>query len=93
MLLFGNRFTPEDYLKALETYRPTFLFVVPSLLLFLASHPSVTKEHLSSVEAITSGAAPLTEGLLQKFRQKISNPEVVIRQGKLEFILEPSKSQ
>lgn len=75
------RFTPEDYLKALETYRPTFLFVVPSLLLFLASHPSVTKEHLSSVEAITSGAAPLTEGLLQKFRQKISNPEVVIRQG------------
>lgn len=75
------RFTPEEYIKALETYRPTFLFVVPSLLLFLASHPQITKEHLSSVEAITSGAAPLTEGLLQKFRQKIDNPEVLIRQG------------
>lgn len=75
------RFTPEDYIKALETYRPTFLFVVPSLLTFIASHPLITKEHLSSVEEITSGAAPLTEGLLQKFRQKIDNPEVMIRQG------------
>lgn len=75
------RFTPEDYIKALEEYKPTYLFVVPSLLLFLASHPSVKKEHLSSVEEITSGAAPLTEGLLQKFRQKIDNPDVTIRQG------------
>lgn len=75
------RFTPEDYIKALVTYKPTYLFVVPSLLLFLASHPQITKEHLSSVEEITSGAAPLTEGLLQKFRLKIDNPEVIIRQG------------
>ncbi|XP_050304061.1 uncharacterized protein LOC126741607 [Anthonomus grandis grandis] len=75
------RFTPEDYLKALETYKPTYLFVVPSLLLFLASHPEVKKEHLASVEEITSGAAPLTEGLLQKFRQKFDNPNLMVRQG------------
>ncbi|XP_018572545.1 probable 4-coumarate--CoA ligase 3 isoform X2 [Anoplophora glabripennis] len=75
------RFTPEDYIKALITYRPTFLFVVPSLLLFLATHPAITAEHLSSVEGIQSGAAPLTEGLLQKFREKIDKPDVLIRQG------------
>ncbi|CAG9856693.1 unnamed protein product [Phyllotreta striolata] len=76
------RFTPEDYVKALETYRPTFLFVVPSLLLFLASHPAVTKEHLKSVEGIQSGAAPLTEGVLQKFKAKLDNPDdMMIRQG------------
>ncbi|XP_066150279.1 uncharacterized protein [Euwallacea fornicatus] len=75
------RFTPEDYINALVNYRPTYLFVVPSLLLFLATHPTITKEHLSSIEEITSGAAPLTEGLLQKFRQKIDNPAVVVRQG------------
>lgn len=75
------RFTPEDYLKALVTYRPSFLFVVPSLLMFLASHPAVTPDHLASIEGIQSGAAPLPEGLLQKFREKIKRPDVTIRQG------------
>lgn len=75
------RFTPEDYIKALVTYRPTFLFVVPSLMLFLASHPAVKSEHLASVEGVQSGAAPLTEGLLQKFKEKIDRPDVLIRQG------------
>nr|XP_023014135.1 4-coumarate--CoA ligase-like [Leptinotarsa decemlineata] len=75
------RFSPEDYIKALETYRPTFLFVVPSLLLFLATHPAITADHLSSVEGIQSGAAPLTEGMLQKFREKINRDDVSIRNG------------
>lgn len=75
------RFTPEDYLKTLITYRPTFLFVVPSLLTFLASHPAVTADHLASIEGIQSGAAPLTEGLLQKFREKIKREDVLVRQG------------
>ncbi|KAJ3657498.1 hypothetical protein Zmor_009294 [Zophobas morio] len=75
------RFTPEDYIKALVQYKPTFVLVVPSLLLFLSTHPAVTKEHLSSLEAVQSGAAPLTEGLLQKFRQKIDRDDVLIRQG------------
>nr|CAI5846908.1 unnamed protein product [Callosobruchus analis] len=80
-LLSIPRFTPEDYIKALVEYRPTFLFVVPSLLLFLASHPAVTKEHLSSIEAIQSGAAPLSEAQLQKFREKVGRDDVLIRQG------------
>lgn len=75
------RFTPEDYVKALQAYRPTALFVVPSLLLFLASHPAVTKKHLSSVRTVTSGAAPATEGLLQKFREKLGRDDVLVRQG------------
>lgn len=75
------RFTPEEYLKALVTYRPTLLFVVPSLLLFLASHPAVTDDHLASIEYIQSGAAPLTEGLLQKFKEKIKRDDICIRQG------------
>ncbi|XP_057658384.1 plipastatin synthase subunit A [Diorhabda carinulata] len=75
------RFTPEDYAKALETYRPTFLFVVPSLLQFLASHPAITKDHLSSVEGIQSGAAPLTEAIIQKFRAKVDDQDISIRQG------------
>lgn len=75
------KFTPEDYIKALVEHRPTYLFVVPSLLLFLASHPAVTSEHLASVKSVTSGAAPCTEGLLQKFREKLGRDDVLIRQG------------
>ncbi|RZB41320.1 uncharacterized protein BDFB_006543 [Asbolus verrucosus] len=75
------KFTPEDYIKTLVKYKPTFVCVVPSLLLFLATHPAVTKDHLSSIEAVQSGAAPLTEGLLQKFRQKVGRDDILIRQG------------
>lgn len=80
-LITMPKFTPEDYIKALVQFKPTMLFVVPSLLLFLASHPAVKMEHLASVKAVTSGAAPATEGLMQKFREKLGRKEVNIRQG------------
>lgn len=86
------KFTPQDYIKALVEYKPTYLFVVPSLLLFLASHPSVKREHLASIQSVTSGAAPCTEGLLQKFREKIGRDDVLLRQGKT-FNLVHSVSQ
>lgn len=76
------KFTPEDYIKALVEHRPTYLFVVPSLMLFLASHPAVTRDHLSSIKNVTSGAAPATEGLIAKFREKVGREDIHIRQGK-----------
>lgn len=83
------RFTPEDYIKALIEQEPTDLFVVPSLLLFLASHPAVSKEHLKTIKSVISGAAPATEGLLQKFRDKVGR-DLLIRQGNsiLMFLIE-----
>ncbi|XP_017768016.1 PREDICTED: probable 4-coumarate--CoA ligase 3 [Nicrophorus vespilloides] len=75
------KFTPEEYIQALATHKPEYLFVVPSLMLFLASHPAVTKEHLASIKSVTSGAAPATEGLLQKFREKVGRDDITIRQG------------
>jgi acyl-CoA synthetase (AMP-forming)/AMP-acid ligase II len=51
--------------------QPTVLFVVPSLLLFLASHPTVRKEHLSSIEKVICGAAPATKNLIDKFKAKV----------------------
>ncbi|XP_026493886.1 probable 4-coumarate--CoA ligase 1 [Vanessa tameamea] len=64
------KFTPEDYIKCLVEYQPTTLFVVPSLLAFLATHPMVKKEHLQSVETIMVGAAPTTDSMLEKFLLK-----------------------
>jgi acyl-CoA synthetase (AMP-forming)/AMP-acid ligase II len=60
--------------------QPTVLFVVPSLLLFLASHPAVTKEHLSSIEKVLCGAAPATKNLIDKFKAKLDR-DIYIRQG------------
>lgn len=76
------KFTPEMYLEAVIKYRPTVLFVVPSLLMFLATHPAVKSEHLSSIKEVTCGAAPASKALLDKFRDKIGRGDNIdIRQG------------
>lgn len=62
-------------------FQPTVLFVVPSLLLFLASHPAVTKAHLESITKVVCGAAPATKSLLDKFIEKVGRKDVSIRQG------------
>jgi hypothetical protein len=61
-------------------FQPRVLFVVPSLLLFLASHPAVTKEHLSFIDDVICGAAPATKNLIDKFKAKL-NRDVDVRQG------------
>ncbi|XP_075233966.1 uncharacterized protein LOC142331766 [Lycorma delicatula] len=75
------KFTPELYIECVIKYKPTFLFVVPSLLLFLASHPAVKTEYLSSIKQITCGAAPATKGLIDKFKEKLGRKDLDIRQG------------
>ncbi|XP_044749927.1 4-coumarate--CoA ligase-like [Coccinella septempunctata] len=74
------RFSPEEYLNCLSTYKPKVLFVVPSLVTFLTENSNVVKEHLSSVENIESGAAPLSSGLMQRFRNKFGE-QIKVRQG------------
>lgn len=77
------KFTPQDYVAALVKYRPSVLFVVPSLLLFLVTHPEVTAKQLESVEKVYSGAAPLKSGLMEKFMEKIGRSNCLVSQGKL----------
>ncbi|XP_050444504.1 uncharacterized protein LOC126848040 [Adelges cooleyi] len=74
------KFTPESYIECVLKFKPTMLFVVPSLLLFLASHPSVKPEHLSSIREITCGAAPASKALIDNFVQK-AQKDIIIRQG------------
>lgn len=78
-----SRFTPEDYIKCLLEYKPTTLFVVPSLLTFLATHPLVKKEYIQSVETIMIGAAPITDSMLEKFLLKCekTKDEIKLLQG------------
>ena len=49
-------------------------------MLFLASHPSVTKEMLEPVDEVLVGAAAATVQLQEKFKSKCAE-DVTIRQG------------
>lgn len=66
---------------SLYILQPTYLHVVPPLMLFLARHPHVLKFDLSSVKNVFVGAAPtpvnVTVELLERFKDQL-----VVRQGK-----------
>ncbi|KAL3266070.1 hypothetical protein HHI36_010257 [Cryptolaemus montrouzieri] len=74
------RFSPEDYIKCLSAYKPDVLFVVPSLVNFLTENTNIKRDLLDSVNYIQSGAAPLTDGLLQRFKRKFGD-HIQVRQG------------
>ncbi len=53
------RFDLEPFLQTIQNYKITFANLVPPLVLALAKHPLVDKYDLSSLQSISSGAAPL----------------------------------
>ncbi|XP_069682650.1 luciferin 4-monooxygenase-like isoform X2 [Periplaneta americana] len=55
-----NKFEEELFLKTIQNYKITVLTLVPPLVVFLAKSDLVNKYDLSSVRAITCGAAPLS---------------------------------
>lgn len=80
---FNFRFTPDEYLRCLKKYKPEVLFVVPSLLSLLGTHPLVTAEDLSSIKEIVIGAAPTSESTLTKFLEKCgkTRDQINLQQG------------
>ncbi|MGW0039129.1 AMP-binding protein [Gordonia sp. NPDC003376] len=57
------RFDLAEFLRIVETFRCTYVFVAPPIAVALAKHPSVEGADLSSVHTIFSGAAPLDADL------------------------------
>lgn len=57
------RFDLAEFLRLVQQYRLTHLYVVPPIVLALAKHPLVDQFDLSSVKLVNSGAAPLDENL------------------------------
>ncbi|XP_046735771.1 4-coumarate--CoA ligase 1-like [Diprion similis] len=75
------KFTPQGFVDVFEKNKVTCFFLVPPLLLFLATAPMVTKKHIESIHAMTSGAAPIAGSDVERFYQKFD-----IDQSKLKFI-------
>ncbi len=70
-LVILPRFEPTSFLHAIQTYRVTRLNLVPPLVQFLAKSPLVDDYDLSSIEHMSSGAAPLSAALAQLASERL----------------------
>lgn len=58
-----TRFVFEDMLQVIQSQRISHLPCAPPILVLLAKHPATSKYDLSSIQTISSGAAPLSLSL------------------------------
>jgi acyl-CoA synthetase (AMP-forming)/AMP-acid ligase II len=65
------RFDLAEFLRLIQAYRLTHLYVVPPIVLALARHPLVNQFDLSSVVLVNSGAAPLDEALQRACAERL----------------------
>ncbi|MDZ4699869.1 MAG: AMP-binding protein [Rhodothermales bacterium] len=72
------RFEPEAFLQHLQDNGVTLALLVPPIILLLAKHPLVDQYDLSRLRHITSGAAPLSEGIASMCQNRLG---CTVRQG------------
>ena len=72
------KFEIEKFCSTIQDQRITFAYIVPPVVLLLAKHPIVDKYDLSSLRMLNSGAAPLTEELVEAVYKRLKAP---IKQG------------
>ncbi|WFC96204.1 hypothetical protein MBRA1_002860 [Malassezia brasiliensis] len=58
-----SRFNVEHFFEAVQRYRVTFMFVVPPMLMAMATSPLAEKYDVSSIRSFASGAASLSKEL------------------------------
>lgn len=78
-LIILPRFEEELFLKCVQKYKITTLYVVPPLMVFLGKHPIVDKYDLSHVKTIVCGAAPLSKDVQEAVSARLGVKD--IRQG------------
>ncbi|KAK4887098.1 hypothetical protein RN001_003369 [Aquatica leii] len=71
-IICAPKFTPKSFLDMLIKHNPTGLHLVPPLISFLATNPSVKREFLQSISTVVYGAAPLNTVDLHTFVNKIN---------------------
>ncbi|KAJ5556216.1 hypothetical protein N7494_000131 [Penicillium frequentans] len=77
-LIVMSKFDIESWCAHVQNYRATFSYIVPPVVLLLGKHPVVEKYDLSSLRMMNSGAAPLTQELVESVYSRI---KVGIKQG------------
>jgi long-chain acyl-CoA synthetase len=71
---FVPAFDPEACLKAIERYRVTHTFVVPTMLNAMVNHPAFDRYDTSSLRMLIYGASPMPLDLLRRALEKLRCP-------------------
>lgn len=74
-----RKFSLEVMLDAVSKYEPRELCLVPPIIIQLAKSPLVDNYDLSSIRRFFSGAAPLSDGILQVLQERF--PQTGFKQG------------
>ena len=65
-------FNLEVFLKTIQEHKITFAYVAPPVIVRLARDELVDKYDISTLKMITSGAAPLTQELVDAVHKRIN---------------------
>ena len=68
-----KRFQEELFLKIIQDFRLSNLWLAPPLVILLAKSPLVAKYDLSSVKEILSGAAPLSKDTEEGVKRRLQS--------------------
>ncbi|XP_046384115.1 4-coumarate--CoA ligase-like [Ischnura elegans] len=79
--VFVPKFEPASFISAIRKYKPTILYLVPPLLLYLAKHPGITKEDMASFKQIVSGAATASPPIIEAFLERAGRDDIDFREG------------
>ncbi|KAJ4305849.1 hypothetical protein N0V90_001381 [Kalmusia sp. IMI 367209] len=70
-----------EMLQYIQKYRITDLVLVPPVIVAMAKHPATKKFDLSSIEKVSSGAAPLGREVSEEFEKLWPDRRVNVKQG------------
>ncbi len=65
---------PDKLLEAIRKFKPTFIFLVPSMYMGILDHPDFDKVDMKSIKFCGSGAAALPVEVIQKIEKKTGSP-------------------
>ncbi|NNE51418.1 MAG: AMP-binding protein, partial [Sulfitobacter sp.] len=78
-------FTPEATLAAIEKHRPSVVLLVPVMLQMVLGSEKLAETDISSLEMITYGASPITEGTLRMAFERFPGVTFVQAYGQTEL--------
>lgn len=78
-----EKFDPVEWARAIKTYQPRMALLSPPVILMVLD-AEIPKEDLASLEAVTSGTAPLPVDLERKFETRFQIP-ILPNYGATEF--------
>ena len=79
--VLSGRFDPARALKEIEQHRVSYITGTPAMWHALAIHPDVASRDLSSVRAVSCGAAPVDPGTLDNLRRAFPGARVAEEYG------------